>query len=273
MLSPSCRPLVSNLTHDVTTYHYDAMRSGLNATETTLTPANVNQASFGKLGFYTADGVVDAQPLYLSAVPIGGVPHNVLYVATENDSVFAFDADSGAQLWKTSVLGANEGPSDSHNCNQIAPQIGITSTPVIDRKQGANGTIYLVAMSKDGAGAYHQRLHALDLTTGMEVMGGPTEITATYPGNGVTSKNGVNTFDPGAYAERASLLLLNGNIYMGWTSHCDIGAYTGWVMAYSATTLKQTAVLNLTPNGHDGSVWMSGGGISADAAGNAYLLR
>ncbi len=263
---------VAAKTTDVTTYHYDNLRTGLNANETLLTLANVNAASFGKLGFDQVDGKVDAQPLYLSGVTVAGTVHNVLYVATQHDSVFAFDADSGAQLWQSSILGANEMTSDDHNCNQITPEIGITATPVIDRKQGANGTLFVAGMSKDAGGAYHQRLHALDLTTGKEQAGSPTEVSAKYPGTGATSQNGMNIFNPGVYAERVGLLLMNGTIYTGWTSHCDQPNYTGWIMAYSESTLQQTQVLNLTPNGSDGSVWMSGQGLAADNSGNIYLL-
>jgi hypothetical protein len=257
---------------DVTTYHYDIARDGLNSNETILTPANVNSAQFGKIGFDTVDGKVDAQPLYLANVIVGGQFHNVLYVATEHDSVYAFDADTGTQLWKSSILGSGETTSDDHGCSQITPEIGITSTPVIDRKQGANGTIFTVGMSKDANGNYHQRLHALDVTTGAEISGSPTEIAATYPGTGDNSQNGNVVFDPSQYAERASLLLLNGNIYTGWTSHCDAGLYTGWVIGYSESTLQQTQLLNLTPNGHEGSIWMSGGGIAADSNGFIYIL-
>ncbi len=257
---------------DVTTFHYDIARDGLNPQETILTQSNVNSAQFGKIGFDTVDGKVDAQPLYLANLMVGSQLRNVLFIATEHASVYAFDADTGVQLWKTSVLGSAETTSDDHNCSQITPEIGITSTPVIDRKQGPNGTLFTVAMSKDSNGAYHQRLHALDITTGAEIPGSPTEITATYPGTGDNTQNGNVVFDPSQYAERAALLLLNGNIYMGWTSHCDIGLYTGWVMAYSESTLQQTQLLNLTPNGHEGSIWMSGGGIAADSQGNIYLL-
>lgn len=257
---------------DVTTYHYDNARDGLNSQETILTPTNVNSADFGKIGFDAVDGHVDAEPLYLANVAIANQLHNVLYVATEHGSVYAFDADNGTQLWKTSVLGANETTSDDHGCPQITPEIGITSTPVIDRKQGPNGTLFTVGMSKDANGAYHQRLHALDLTTGAEISGSPTEITASYPGTGANSQSGNVVFDPGQYAERAGLLLLNGNIYLGWTSHCDQGLYTGWVMAYSESTLQQTQLLNLTPNGSEGSIWMSGDGMAADSQGFIYLL-
>ncbi|MGA2539395.1 MAG: hypothetical protein ABSF53_25540, partial [Terracidiphilus sp.] len=257
---------------DVTTYHFDNARDGLNAQETILTPANVNSTQFGKIGFDTVDGKVDAEPLYLAGVNAGGSVRNVLYVATENDSVFAFDADSGAQIWKASIIGSGETPSDDHSCAQISPEIGITATPVIDRTNGPNGTIFTVGMTKDASGAYHQRLHALDITTGAELAGSPTEIAATYPGTGDGASNGNVVFAPGDYAERAALLLANGTIYTAWTSHCDGRPYTGWVMGYSESTLQQTGVIDLTPNGHQGSIWMSGDGIAADNAGNLYFL-
>jgi hypothetical protein len=257
---------------DVTTYHYDLARDGLNAQETILTQSNVNATQFGKIAFFPVDGKVDAQPLYLANVVLGNQLHNILYVATEHDSIYAFDADTGAQIWKTSILATGETTSDDHGCSQITPEIGITSTPVIDRKQGANGTLFTVGMTKDANAKYHQRLHALDITTGTEISGSPTEIAASYPGQGDNSQNGNVVFDPSQYAERAALLLLNGNIYTGWTSHCDQGLYTGWVIAYSESTLQQTQLLNLTPNGHEGSIWMSGDGMAADSAGNIYLL-
>ncbi|HEX5236425.1 MAG TPA: pyrrolo-quinoline quinone [Silvibacterium sp.] len=272
-LSLTVKPmLIAAAAPDVITYHYDNARDGLNSQETILTPSNVNSSGFGKIGFDPVDGKVDAEPLYLANVSVENQMHNALYVATEHGTVYAFDADNGTQLWKTSTLGANETTSDNHNCGQIAPEIGITSTPVIDRKLGPNGTLFTVAMSKDASGAYHQRLHALDLATGDEISGSPTEITASYPGRGANSQNGEVVFDPAQYAERAGLLLLNGNIYLGWTSHCDQGPYTGWVMAYSESTLLQTQVLNLTPNGSEGSIWMSGDGMAADSQGFVYLL-
>ena len=207
---------------DVTTYHYNVSRDGLNAKETILTQANVNFTQFGKIGFYAVDGKVDAQPLYLANVVIGNQFHNVLYIATEHASVYAFDADSGAQIWKTSILGTGETTSDDHGCSQITPEIGITSTPVIDRTKGANGTLFTVGMSKDMSGKYHHRLHALDITTGAEISGSPTEIAASYPGTGANTQNGNVIFDPTWYAERQSLLLLNGTIYTGWTSHYNL---------------------------------------------------
>jgi hypothetical protein len=259
---------------DVVTFHYDNLRDGQNTSEMTLTPSNVNQSSFGKLGEFSVDGLVDGQPLFLSglAIPNGGTK-NVLYVVTENDSVYAFDSDSittgGTVLWHTSVVGTGENASDPRGCSQVSPQIGITSTPVIDRARNA---IYVVAMSLDSKGNYYQRIHALDLTTGKELFGGPTTIQATYPGSGANSSGGNVVFDPKQYKERAGLLELNGNIYTTWASHCDAAPYTGWIIAYSADTLAQTGIFNLTPNGADGAIWMSGAAPAADASGNIFLI-
>lgn len=251
----------------VLTYHDDVARTGQNLKETTLTTSNVNSSSFGKVGFLTTTGKVDAEPLYVSNLTIGGATHNVVFVATEHDLVYAFDADSFKQLWQTSVLGTGEIPSDPHNCSQITPEIGITSTPVIDPSAGAHGTIFVVAMSKDSSGKYHQRLHALDLTTGAEQGGSPAEIQATY-----SNGSGQDSFDPYQYAERAGLLLQNGTIYLGWTSHCDETPYQGWLMGYSESTLQQTSALDVTPNGSEGSIWMAGSGLAADPSGSIYFL-
>lgn len=271
--NPTPTPTPSSI--EVTTYHYDNMRTGQNTQETTLTTANVNSAKFGKLGAFMVDGKVDAQLLYLSNVSIPGQGmKNVLYVATEHGSVFAFDADgiSGnttTPLWMVSTQLPGEVPSDDRGCGQVTPEIGITSTPVIDRGRGA---IYVVAVSKNASGHYFHRLHALDLSTGKELFGGPTTITATYPGNGAGSSGGNVVFDPTEYNERPGLLEINGTIYTTWGSHCDNGAYTSWVMTYSADTLKQTSVLNLVPNGSEGGIWMSGTAPAADATGNIYLI-
>jgi hypothetical protein len=255
---------------DFVTYKNDISRTGLNPAETTLTPANVNSTSFGLLRFLSTDGKVDAQPLYLSALSVQGGTHNVVFVATENDTVYAFDADSGAVLWQVSLLGSGEAPSDPVSCDQTTPTIGVTATPVIDRAAGAHGTLFVVAMSKTTATAtYHQRLHALDVSSGAELLNGPTEIAATYPALG-----GTLTFAPEAYQERAALLLSQGNLYTSFTSHCDVAPYSGWVIAYGESTLAQTAVFNAAPNsgGKGPAIWMSGGGPAADAAGNIYLL-
>jgi outer membrane protein assembly factor BamB len=169
---------------DITTYHDDIARDGLNPQETILTLSNVNSTQFGKIGFDSVDGLVDAEPLYLANVTAGGKLRNVLYLATEHDSVYAFDADTGAQIWKASVLGSGETTSDDRGCGQVTPEIGITSTPAIDRHLGANGTLFAVGMSKDASGGYHQRLHALDIVTGAEIAGSPVEIFGSYPGTG-----------------------------------------------------------------------------------------
>ena len=256
----------------VTTYHNDNARTGQNLSETTLTTANVNATDFGMLFVIAADGKVDAQPLYLPGLKITDVAHNVLFVATEHGSVYGFDADTGTQLWQASTLAAGETPSDDHGCGQVTPEIGVTSTPVIDAKSGLHGTIYLIAMSKDRSGHYHQRLHALDVTSGAEEFGGPKEIQASYPGTGDNSSGGNVIFDPGQQVERPGLLLLNGVVYTSWGSHCDIRPYTGWLMGYDENTLAQVTVLNVTPNGNEGSFWMSGAGPSADASGNIYVL-
>lgn len=258
---------------DVITYHYDNQRTGQNLNETTLSPANVNSTKFGKLGEFAVDGKVDAQPLYLSTVNTSSQgTKNVLYVATEHDSVYAFDADSagaGAPIWKVSLLGVGESPSDDHGCGQVTPEIGITSTPVIDRTRGA---IYVVAVSKNGSGQYFQRIHALGLTTGQELFGGPKTVTASYPGTGAGSSGGNVVFVPGQYLERPGLLEISGTIVTTWGSHCDQGPYTAWVMTFSADTLAQASVLNLVPNGSEGGIWMSGTAPAADVSGNIFFI-
>ena len=252
---------------NVLTYHNDNARTGQNLNETLLTLSNVNSTNFGKLGSLSVDGLVDAQPLYVANLTVAGSLHNVVFVVTEHDSVYAFDADTFAQLWKVTVPGSGETTSDNRGCSQVTPEIGITSTPVIDLGAGSHGTIFVVAMSKDNFGNYHQRLHALDVTTGAEISGSPTTIQATFP-----NVTGQVTFDSKQYKERAGLLLLNGVIYTSWASHCDIAPYSGWVMGYSESTLQQVNVFDFTPNGSEGSVWMSGAGPAADSLGNIYFL-
>lgn len=256
----------------VLTYHNDNMRTGRNQSETTLTLKNVNSNTFGKLFVLGTDGLVDAQPLYAPNLTVGGSTHNVLFVASENDTLYGFDADTGAPLWQVTMLATGEVPSDNRGCGQVTPKIGVTSTPVIDLTVGPHGTIYVVAMSKDSSGNYYQRLHALDVTTGAEQFGGPVAVAAKYPGTGDNSQGGYVIFDPKQYKERAGLLLLNHTVYTSWTSHCDIRPYTGWIMSYNETTLAQESVLNLTPNGSEGSIWQAGAGPAADSTGNIYFL-
>jgi hypothetical protein len=255
---------------DVLTYHNDNARTGQNLNETTLVPANVNYAQFGLLRVLATQGRVDAQPLYAATVS-GLGSRNVGFVATEHDLVYAFDANNGNLIWSVSLLGNGETPSDNRGCDQVTPEIGVTATPVIDRNLGPNGTLFVVAMSKNSAGQYLQRLHALDLATGGDELPATT-ISATYPGSGANSSGGMVVFDPAQYKERAGLLLLNRVIYTAWASHCDNGPYTGWIIGYDESTLTQTSVLNITPNGSDGAIWMSGAGLAADLDANIYFL-
>jgi outer membrane protein assembly factor BamB len=257
---------------DVLTYHNNNARTGLDSNETILTLSNVSSSSFGKLFTLPVDGLVDAEPLYLSAVHIGSSIHNLLIVVTEHDSVYAFDADTGSLIWHFTAHRADETTSDDRGCSQIMPEVGITSTPVIRRPKGSNGVIYTVAMSKDSSGGYHQRLHALDAATGHELYKGPVDIEAKFPGTGDNSSGGFVVFDPAQYKERSGLLLLGGEVYLAWASHCDIRPYTGWIMGYDAATLVQKTVLNVTPNGAEGAIWGSGAGLTADPSGNIFFL-
>lgn len=246
---------------DVPTWHYDSGRTGLNASETVLTPTNVTATSFGKARTTATDGAVDAQPLYLSGVTISGTKHNVVYAATENDTVYAWDATSGTQLWKTPVLESGETAADNQGCSELGSKVGITATPVIDRNFGPDGAIFFVAKTKGSDGAYHQRLYALDITTGAELSGSPAEITAA-------------SFDPKSAVERAALLVNNGIVYLTWATPCHQTTfdYNGSVMAYNEGTLEQLSVLDVTPKGSGGGIWMSGAGPAADANGNVYLI-
>jgi hypothetical protein len=254
---------------DVTTYKNDQSRSGQNLTELTLNLTNVAPTSFGLLRTLPVDGRVDAQPLYLSQLSVAGGSFNAVFVATEHDSVYAFDSDSGAVLWHVSLLGTGEIPSDDRGCSQVTPEIGITSTPVIDRTAGVHGTLYAVAMSIDAQSNYHQRLHALDITTGAELLNGPVEITASFSVAGTAT----STFDAKSYEERAALLLLNGTIYTSFTSHCDNTPYGGWIISYAQSTLARNGALNVAANSSAGpAIWMAGGGPAADVSGNIYLL-
>ena len=260
---------------DVVTYHYDNQRTGENLKETTLTTSNVNSATFGKVGEFAVDGQIDGQTLFLSQLAIPGQGNkDVLYLATENATVYAVDAQSisgssATILWKTSVLASGESRATSLPCVNFSPN-GITATPVIDRARNA---IYVEAMSQNSAGNIIHRLHALDLTNGSELFGGPTTITATYPGTGGNSSGGVVTFLPLVHHERAALLENGSTIYTAWSGlFGDCGAYSAWVIAYDAGTLGQTSSIDLVPNNSGGGMWMGGGGPAADAAGNVYVI-
>jgi hypothetical protein len=261
----------------VTTSRNDNSRDGQNLSETILTPDNVNATSFGKLFSHNVAGYVYAQPLYVPNVTIPGLGvHNVVYVATQHDSVYAFDADSNtgvnaSPLWHRSFIDPKHGittvSSGDVSCTDIVPEIGVTSTPVIDT---ATGTMYLIAKTKEN-GNFFQRLHALDITTGKERSGSPVVIRAHVKGNGDGNVNGVVYFDPLTEGQRSGLLLQNGGVYIGWASHCDNGPYHGWVMSYDEITLKQTAIWNSTPNGGLGGVWQSGTGLAADSGFNLFF--
>jgi hypothetical protein len=258
---------------NVLTYHNDNFHTGQNLTETILTLANVNASTFGKLFVLPADGKVEAQPLYVAGLSIPNQgKHNVAFIASEHDTVYAYDADSGgAPLWQVSFLAPGETPAGTQGCAQVTPEIGVTATPVIDLNAGDHGTIYVVSMSKDSDGGYHQRLHALDITSGQEEFGGPVEIAATFPGNGDGSTGGLLQFDPRMYKERSALVLSNGVIYTSWASHCDFQPYTGWVIGYDQYSLSQTLVYNFTPNGEGGSIWGAGAGPAVDRIGNLFF--
>lgn len=254
-------------TVSITTYHGDTSRSGLNDKETTLTPANVNPSSFGKLFSYLVDGYVYGSPLILSNVTVNGATHNVVYVATENDSVYAFDADSygtGAPLWKVSLLQSGETALTNAT---ILPVQGVTSTPVIDP---LTGTLYVVSTQRSSSSGGTFRLHALDVTTGAEKFGGPVTISASVPGTGEGGSTETLTT---SCVQRAALLLANGNVYIGFG-----GCHSGWLLAYNASTLQQVGAFNSSPilDGEGtyasaGGVWMGGAGPVADSAGNVYI--
>ena len=261
---------------NVTTQHNDIARTGQNVNETILTPSNVNTGSFGKLFYYVVDGSVYAQPLYMSNVVIGGgtgTKHNVVFVATEHDSVYAFDADTnlganGKPLWQISLLdsahgaaaGATTVPTSEIGSFDIVPEYGITSTPVIDP---ATNTIYVVGKIKEN-GVELYRLHALEIASGAEKFGGPVLLSGSVPGNGQGSSAGTLQFNARYELQRPGLLLLNGIVYIGFGSHGDSGPWHGWILAYNAATLKRTGAWCTTPNGFGGGIWESGTGLTAN---------
>ncbi len=255
----------------VTTWHYNNALTSANSTETVLTPSNVNVASFGKLSTKPVDGFIVGQPLYLPGVSIPGLGvHNVVYVATMHDSVYAFDADNASTfpLWVTSILayspaGATTVPSSVKRNSGVTgwTEVGIVSTPVID---SVTGTLYLVAETYEASKVVH-RLHALDVTTGLEKLGGPTTIVATYTLNGTTTK-----FADLYQLNRPGLLLANGHIYIGFGSNCCNAYSQGWVLSYNAATLQQEGTFTPEPGKTLASIWQKGAALSADSAGNVY---
>jgi Putative binding domain, N-terminal/Viral BACON domain len=268
-LRPAAAPPVSVLTQ-----HNDAQRTGANLSETTLTTANVNVDQFGKLFTRTVSGYIYAQPLVAAGVSLPGVgSRNVVYVATESNNVYAFnadDSDAAAPYWQVNLGTPMPSTDISPGYHDLTPEIGITATPVIDQE---SSTIYVVAKTRDAAtGTYHHRLHALDLATGAEKFGGPVEITASVQGNGSGSLNGTITFDHLHQLNRPGLLLLDGVIYIAFGSHGDVEPYHGWVLGYDAATLQRVAVLNTSPDGTEAAIWQGGQGLAADADGNVYLV-
>jgi hypothetical protein len=275
----------------VYTWHNDLARDGVNAQEYALTTANVNTASFGKLFSCPVDGAVYAQPLWVANATVGGAQHNVVLVATQHDGLFAVDADASPcrQLWQASLINSNHGgtsgeipvPSAANcqpNCyvgqgyGNIQPEIGVTSTPVIDP---ASGTLYVVSKSMNAAGTlFYQRLHAIDYTTGNEKPGSPVTIaaTATYPGPNSTT--GTVTFSPRTENQRAGLALVNGTVYIAWASHEDTPPYYGWVIGYTynGSAFTQSGVYCATPNVGNGGIWMTGAAPAADNNGHLYVI-
>jgi hypothetical protein len=261
----------------VSTYLNANSRQGVNVKEFALAtsgPTAVNSTNFGKLFSCSVDAAIYAQPLWVANLAIGGGTHNVVFVATEHDTLYAFDADANpcSTLWQKSLLPAGQTwvTSTDASCSDLTPNIGIVGTPVIDV---SGKTLYVVTKSKTTSGTvtFHQQLHAIDITTGSEKFSGPQEITATASGSGGGSSGGTLTFDPLLQNQRSALLLVSGHVVIAWASHCDFGQYHGWLMSYNATTLTQEAVWNSSPNGVLNGIWMSGSGPAADSSGNIYL--
>jgi hypothetical protein len=258
----------------VLTAQYDNFRTGANLHETVLEPSNVNARDFGKLSSRTVDGDIFAQPLYVPSLAIPGVgKRNVVFAATEHDSVYAFDVNGtrDTPLWKTSFIDPEHGTTtlteQDVRCPFITPEVGITPTPVID---AASRTMYVLARTNEH-GVFVQKLHALDITNGKERPGSPVVISATVQGSGDGAVDGKISFDPLRENPRAALLLAGGEVYVTWASSCDVRPYHGWVMAYDAHTLQQRAVLNTSPDGGDAGIWQSDAGAAADDAGNLYI--
>jgi len=271
----------------VLTYHNDLARTGENLTETTLTPATVNASTFGQLYSYPVDGETYAQPLYFPGLTLAdGSTHDVVFVATEHDSVYAFDANGGGLLWQTSFIDPANGitpvPAEELGSVSITPEVGITGTPVIDH---STDTLYVVAKTKevrtDGI-HYVQRLHALDISSGQETGGGSFTIGDTMfrnrneddlsvPGTGIGSVNGVVIFNARTQLQRTGLVLTGGLVYAAWASAGDKDPYHGWLVGFDAQTLQPVQVFNDSANDGEGGIWMSGGAPAIDASGHMFL--
>jgi outer membrane protein assembly factor BamB len=259
----------------VLTQHNDNTRAGLNSNETALTTSNVNTSTFGKLFSLSIDDQVCAQPLVVSNVSIGTGTHNVVYIATVNNSLYAFDGDDGTLYWHKNFTISGMRPPNANDMasgwcnpyNNISFNIGIVGTPVID---SASQTIFFVSRSTDGT-HFEQNLHAVNIVNGSELAGSPVTITATVTGTGDGSSGGSVSFDPMRNNQRMGLALVNGVVYISFSSHCDWNPYHGWILGYDEHTLQQVAVYNDTPDGEGGGIWESAMGIAADTQGNLYV--
>ncbi len=242
----------------VITWGYGNKRNNVNTQEYVLTPTNVHVGTFKKLFSYPVDGFIYGQPLFAPKLTVNGAVHNVVYVATENNSVYAFDADGGGLLWKTS-FGSAIPCGNVHGCG-VAPVIGVTATPVIDTTLG---NIYVANRQfNSSTGVYSHSLHSLNLLTGKDNAGSPVSITGSVAGTGYDAANGTVAFNPKTASQRAALLELNGTIYVATTSYGDADPYHGWIIGFSASNLARTIVFNSTPNGSRGGIW--GGPLGSD---------
>lgn len=267
---------LDSLAVSVLTQHNDNTRSGWNANETVLNTSNVNVQSFGAVFTLPVDDQVYAQPLVVANAPISNGYHNVVYVATVNNTLYAFDADDGRLYWRKNFTRPGmRAPKNTDMYDACGGQytnfsgnIGIVGTPVID---ATNQVIYFVARSTSG-GAYAQELHAVNIVSGSDLAGSPVIISASVAGNGDGSVNNVVGFDSQRANQRQALTLVNGVVYVSFSSHCDWGPYHGWILGYDAATLQSRVVYNDTPNGYAGGMWESGMGMAADAQGNLYVV-
>ena len=263
----------------VFTYHNNLSRDGTNVQEYALTPQTVNQASFGKLFSCSLDGAAYTQPLWTPNLNTGGSRHNVIFVATEHDSLYALDADTSpcSQIWYVNLLDSAHGGTAGETpvpaahvkpLRQIQPEIGVTGTPVIDP---ASATLYVASTSEDPKGSFHPRLHALDLSSGSEKFSGPIDVSAWVPGTGYDSSGGIVSFNPQKQLQRSALALANGTVYVAWASYGDADPYHGWIIGYDAATLAQRAVWSDSSNARRGGIWMAGGAPAVDSAGNLFF--
>ena len=287
----SCQAVLAQ--SDVLTQHNDIGRTGWNANEPDLTPSTVSKNTFGLLYSRTVDDQVYAQPLLASNVNVSGTPHNILYVATVNNTIYAFDGEDGTNtIWTRNLTPTGMVPPINYfmhpppcggGYQDFSGQMGIVGTPVIDK---STNTLYVLSRYVNAAiidqgshsdatqyssTGFYQSLHAIDLATGAEKFGGPVNVAATYPGSAPGSSGGIVTFDPRRENQRAGLLLLNGIVYIAYAGHCDWNNYGGWVLGYSAADLSQKVAFLTTPNDGRGGVWQSGAGLAAESSGNIYI--